>query len=965
MKSSRLPIARIAPTRAFIAVVLCTMILQTGRGAAQQLDESCTVTVNGQTVQVNHDGSFVVPNIAAPDLFGAGGPGTAPDFLSDDFLRVIGTCMSGPQPLYVYGECFRIRRGESSLVGNLTFSSIPPQSLAALAAAPGIPTLTAIGQQTLINLTGSFSDGTSGPLNPQVHCPATFRTSNPAIVSVVPDAANPLRGVATARSAGTALITASVEGATSVTAITVAPGDPLTTVTGIVQTIDGDPVDGATVRFVVNGALIAGTGTTGGAGQAPGQFIVPGLASQLGPISAYATATISGTPRSGVSLLKSPVPAGFTDTGLITLDNHVFWITNANGPWSTTTNWVSGALPTTDQIAVINVPTDITVTLQQCPSCTTIIAGIECAETFAFANGGLTLNGPSFFQGAYNAGSGSSGAFLGGAGTVTFNGPVTLNGASIGNQNPGGAITFNAGLTQIGAFACQLFGRTFNNANNGVIAITGTGTLSRGFGSIFNNPSGSLFDFRSDGDSPDTAILTPPSALNNGGVFRKSGGTGLSTVGGVFDNTGAVEVQTGTLQLPGGTSPGSFTVSPGAALEFATTVQIPQNISGSVIVPATGALRFTGFGSTTNFTGPTQVSGQIFSNNGNANFNATASAGLAPSSISITAPGAAASALRFVGPISTGSVSIDTQGILAVAGTLTVNGPFNWTSGDHGDVNNPGTTILNGGMNLSGTGSRQLIARALTNSNNGSIIWTGGPISVTAGSTINNSSGSTFDIQTESDLNGGTGVNALNNAGTFRKSAGTASSTIVSLNVQNTGLIEAVVGTLEFPTSGAFVQTSGSTVLSGGSITRSGVGSAMQINGGTLGLGAGTSSGSISGSVTCGGIVTPGPGGAGKLTISGTYTQNAGGTLDIELGGTSPATEYDQLAVGGTSALGGTLKLTLINGFTPTVGQQFTILTAGTVSGTFANTVLANFPAGLAASASYSGTAVTVTITSQ
>ena len=43
--------------------------------AFAQLDETWTVTVAGQTVQVNPDGSFAIPNVAAPDLFGPGGPG--------------------------------------------------------------------------------------------------------------------------------------------------------------------------------------------------------------------------------------------------------------------------------------------------------------------------------------------------------------------------------------------------------------------------------------------------------------------------------------------------------------------------------------------------------------------------------------------------------------------------------------------------------------------------------------------------------------------------------------------------------------------------------------------------------------------------------------------------------------------------------------------------------------------------
>ncbi|MCH8146993.1 MAG: hypothetical protein IH987_03240 [Planctomycetes bacterium] len=56
-----------------------------------QLDDSWNVTVSDQTVQVEPDDSFRIPNIAAPDQFGTEGPGSAPDSLSDDFIRVLGT----------------------------------------------------------------------------------------------------------------------------------------------------------------------------------------------------------------------------------------------------------------------------------------------------------------------------------------------------------------------------------------------------------------------------------------------------------------------------------------------------------------------------------------------------------------------------------------------------------------------------------------------------------------------------------------------------------------------------------------------------------------------------------------------------------------------------------------------------------------------------------------------------------
>jgi len=49
----------------------------------------------------------------------------------------------------------------------------------------------------------------------------------------------------------------------------------------------------------------------------------------------------------------------------------------------------------------------------------------------------------------------------------------------------------------------------------------------------------------------------------------------------------------------------------------------------------------------------------------------------------------------------------------------------------------------------------------------------------------------------------------------------------------------------------------------------------------------------------------------------------------------NPGSEHDQLAVGGTAALAGELNVVPINGFRPHVGQQFTILTAGSVSERF------------------------------
>jgi len=62
------------------------------------------------------------------------------------------------------------------------------------------------------------------------------------------------------------------------------------------------------------------------------------------------------------------------------------------------------------------------------------------------------------------------------------------------------------------------------------------------------------------------------------------------------------------------------------------------------------------------------------------------------------------------------------------------------------------------------------------------------------------------------------------------------------------------------------------------------------------------------------------------------------GTLEIEIGGTSPGSGFDQLnhiLGAGIADLGGTLDVELIGGFLPAFGDTFEIITATTVQGTF------------------------------
>jgi hypothetical protein len=100
----------------------------------------------------------------------------------------------------------------------------------------------------------------------------------------------------------------------------------------------------------------------------------------------------------------------------------------------------------------------------------------------------------------------------------------------------------------------------------------------------------------------------------------------------------------------------------------------------------------------------------------------------------------------------------------------------------------------------------------------------------------------------------------------------------------------------------------------------------------------------------------------GILTIDGNYVQDAPATLEIEIGGLTPGTQHDQVVVTLAATLGGTLNVTLINGFVPSVGNSFTIMTYASHTGDFATKNLPALPAGLAWQAIANPTTYTLTV---
>ena len=83
-------------------------------------------------------------------------------------------------------------------------------------------------------------------------------------------------------------------------------------------------------------------------------------------------------------------------------------------------------------------------------------------------------------------------------------------------------------------------------------------------------------------------------------------------------------------------------------------------------------------------------------------------------------------------------------------------------------------------------------------------------------------------------------------------------------------------------------------------------------------------------SLTTSGTLAPGAS-PGIFSVAGDHTLAANSTLTVEMGGTTPGTEHDQLSVTGSVEIGTnvTLNLVAFGGFVPGAGQSFTLISRG------------------------------------
>src|SRR5262249_10595807 len=76
--------------------------------------------------------------------------------------------------------------------------------------------------------------------------------------------------------------------------------------------------------------------------------------------------------------------------------------------------------------------------------------------------------------------------------------------------------------------------------------------------------------------------------------------------------------------------------------------------------------------------------------------------------------------------------------------------------------------------------------------------------------------------------------------------------------------------------------------------------------------------------------------GAGSvLNVGGNYPQPAPGSLGVQIGGSPASGTFSRIVATGSATLGGSLDIQLANGFGPTQGDNFPILSSSGTSGDF------------------------------
>jgi hypothetical protein len=618
--------------------------------------------------------------------------------------------------------------------------------------------------------------------------------------------------------------------------------------------------------------------------------------------------------------------------------------------------------------------------------------------------GNATFNGGSLFIG--------TGQTLLSGGTTTLNGSLTSSNLVLAGANlagtamltgvwtwTAGQILSSANLTLVSNSLLVVAGGN-GNPNmyaEGIITNAGTiqlqsGTLELwscgGGGELINLPGG-VVDLMTDV----SIAIGCNGQFVNLGTLVKSGGTATSDIQPAFINSGTVEANTGVISIDNNAAlnAGSLFIGTGQTLLSGGTTTLNGSLTSSNLVVEGANL-----GGTAMLTGVwTWTAGQILytanltlvsnsllvvaGGNGNPDMYVAGiitNAGtiqLQSGTLDLWSCGGGGELINLPGGVmdimADVSIANGCSGQLVNLGTLVKSGGTG-TSGIQPYFNNSGTVAVNSGiinfngdgptlnagsqligpgqitlsantatLNGSVTGSNLVLAGANLAGNgllNGALTWTAGQINTGAILTV--AANSVLVVA------GGSGnpsmyvAGIITNAGTIQLQSGT-------LDLWSCGgggeLINLPGGVVDFMTdvsiangcSGDFVNQ-GTVVKSGGTNTSS-ITSTFNNAGGSVGVESGT------------------------LSLDGNNFAQSGGTFFVTVGGTNTG-HSGELAGVNSASLAGLLTVNLANGFAPSPGSAFQILSFSSGSGVLGPL---NVPSGISVSYSNNGVYLTVTNT--
>jgi hypothetical protein len=350
----------------------------------------------------------------------------------------------------------------------------------------------------------------------------------------------------------------------------------------------------------------------------------------------------------------------------------------------------------------------------------------------------------------------SSGA-LGGSNLVTVGSVMYWTGGSmIGTGRT--AISPGATLTIANPSFLSISSRTLDNA--GTAVWTGAGSLTL-IGAVITNEPGALFQAQSPnfvfngGGSPH---------IDNNGTLRITGAGAMSFPGLPLNNFSLVDIQGGTLTLGGGILAGVITVPAGTGINLGSGAYVS---SGSPSI--TGAGTFIVSGGFGTLGGTINVSGSNIFSNGSMDFT-----GNYVCTNNVLVISGATASFDGTGPVSPAMLVLS-GGTLGGSNAVTVGSQMNWTGGS---MNGNGRTVISPAATLTIANPSFLSINNRTLDNGGTAFWTGaGNINLNA-AVITNRTGALFNAQNAAPIFFGGGSPRIDNAGTFRKSVSTGTTTI-------------------------------------------------------------------------------------------------------------------------------------------------------------------------------------------